>query len=679
MVRRRLWWRAAVGAAALLSAATAADAAPSFVYVAAPICRSGSPCAPQVLVYDASTANLVTRIGLPINTSPAGLVIATDGSKLYVSLRSQTNGAASLASIDLASHMFFAQYPADTAGPLAISRDGSHVFISSTTALSLFDVSAQRVTTTIPSGLVLGLAGSPTLDRLYTTSLDTMSGTATSIIRQFDSRTGAALSGAAAHGVLTWSDVHVSADGTRLYATGASNWTNPPAGGGVSIFDPSTWQLVRELKMNASPMGSADAPGRQRLYSWDNQEILVSDLVAGATVDRVPLVSIRSLVVTADESRAWAMTLGDTSAGSVDALYAIDLTSDAVVANIPLTGPATIAAVTPRGAKTCAYSVKAAQTSWTIGGGTSSIALSTSCSWSASSSAPWARIDRSSGVAAATLSLTVDPNADAATRTATIVVGGQSIPIAQAGSSSAAPFGTIDTPPDNATGVTGAIAVTGWALDEVGVARVEVYRDPIGGESGTEVFIGNATLVDGARPDVQAMYASFPNASRAGWGLQVLTNMLPGDGNGTYRLRVYADSVDGQRTLLGTRTITCSNANATLPFGSIDTPGQGQTVSGTVVNFGWALTPNPAVIPFDGSTIDVLIDGIAVGHPTYGFARADIDTTFPGYQNTGHAVGYFMIDTTQLIDGVHTIAWVVHDTRGATQGIGSRFFTVTNQ
>jgi len=155
--------------------------------------------------------------------------------------------------------------------------------------------------------------------------------------------------------------------------------------------------------------------------------------------------------------------------------------------------------------------------------------------------------------------------------------------------------------------------------------------------------------------------------------------MLPGGGNGPYTLRVYADDVEGLRTLLGARTITCANASASLPFGTIDTPGQGGTVSGTIVNFGWALTPKPAVIPFDGSTIDVLIDGVIVGHPTYGFARADVDSTFPGYGNTGHAVGYFSIDTTQLADGLHTIAWVVHDSRGATQGIGSRFFTVANQ
>ena len=54
---------------------------------------------------------------------------------------------------------------------------------------------------------------------------------------------------------------------------------------------------------------------------------------------------------------------------------------------------------------------------------------------------------------------------------------------------------------------------------------------------------------------------------------------------------MWAQDVEGQVTLLGTRTITCDNAHATLPFGTIDTPGQGETVSGSAyVNFGWALT-----------------------------------------------------------------------------------------
>jgi hypothetical protein len=82
--------------------------------------------------------------------------------------------------------------------------------------------------------------------------------------------------------------------------------------------------------------------------------------------------------------------------------------------------------------------------------------------------------------------------------------------------------------------------------------------------------------------------------------------------------------------VLGSRTFTASNSTATRPFGTIDTPGQGETVSGVIVNFGWVLTPPPASIPIDGSTITVFIDGIPVGQPFYNNSRADIAALFPG-------------------------------------------------
>ena len=37
-----------------------------------------------------------------------------------------------------------------------------------------------------------------------------------------------------------------------------------------------------------------------------------------------------------------------------------------------------------------------------------------------------------------------------------------------------------------------------------------------------------------------------------------------------------------------------------------------------------------------------------------------------------------MIDTTTLTNGLHTISWTVTDNLGITEGIGSRFFTVSN-
>jgi hypothetical protein len=154
--------------------------------------------------------------------------------------------------------------------------------------------------------------------------------------------------------------------------------------------------------------------------------------------------------------------------------------------------------------------------------------------------------------------------------------------------------------------------------------------------------------------------------------------MLPNQGNGTFRIHAFADDLEGQTTLLGTTTFTVGNAGATLPFGTIDTPGQGETVSGVVTNFGWALTPQPAIIPIDGSTIDVLIDGVVIGHPSYNHFRSDVASLFPGLANSDGAVGVFQFDSRTLTNGLHTISWVVHDNAGHTQGIGSRYFTVDN-
>ena len=240
-----------------------------------------------------------------------------------------------------------------------------------------------------------------------------------------------------------------------------------------------------------------------------------------------------------------------------------------------------------------------------------------------------------------------------------------------------APFGSLDTPADLTT-VTGELAVTGWALDDVAGTRVDIYRSAVAGESGGIVFIGRGVFIRGARPDVQAAYPNAADSDSAGWGLMVLTNFLPNQGNGTFTLYAYAVDGSGLQTLLGTRRIVAANAGSVKPFGTIDTPGQGETVSGTITSFGWALTAQPNIIPVNGSTIDVYVDGVFRGHPVYNNYRSDIATMFPGLRNSGGAVGYILIDTTTLSNGLHTIQWVVTDSAGQASGMGSRFFRVQN-
>jgi hypothetical protein len=247
------------------------------------------------------------------------------------------------------------------------------------------------------------------------------------------------------------------------------------------------------------------------------------------------------------------------------------------------------------------------------------------------------------------------------------------------------PFGSFDTPTDSSKGLSAAVAVTGWALDAVGVTKVDIWREPVASEPAGLVYIGDAVFVTGARPDVAKAYSRYPFANRAGWGYLLLTNFLPnnggakGPGNGTYKLHALAHNQAGAVVDLGVKTITVDNASATQPFGSIDTPAQGATVSGNqYLNFGWALTPMPGIIPTDGSTITVSVDGVTLGHPTYNQFRNDIAGSFPGLANSNGAIGFLYIDTTKLTDGVHTIGWGVWDNKVRGAGIGSRFFSVQN-
>jgi hypothetical protein len=320
--------------------------------------------------------------------------------------------------------------------------------------------------------------------------------------------------------------------------------------------------------------------------------------------------------------------------------------------------------------------------------------------WTASSNQPFATVSPTSGTGSGTITVTVQSSTfpSPSTQNATITVSAagatnspQTVQVAVNvinPSATLPPFGSFDTPATNTTGIAGAIPVTGWALDGIQTISVEIWREPLPGETPQAnglIDVGTATFVDGARPDVAATYSTYPLNTRGGWGYMLLTNFLPnhggspGPGNGTYNLHAIATNSYGQTTDLGVKAISVNNAAASKPFGTIDTPAQGGTASGNAfVNFGWTLTQNPNCIPIDGSTITVYVDSVALGHPNYNQPRSDISTFFPGRCNSNGAVGFFYINTTTLTDGVHTISWVAYDNVGHGDGLGSRYFTVFN-
>ena len=314
--------------------------------------------------------------------------------------------------------------------------------------------------------------------------------------------------------------------------------------------------------------------------------------------------------------------------------------------------------------------------------------------WTATSNVPWMTVSPASGSGSATLTVNVVSAAGlpgagaisgavnfaftgAGVSSGPVTVGLNIYPVGTAVAAS----GALDTPANGITGVTGSIAVTGWAIDDIEVTQVRILRDAVAGEPAGLIPIGTAVFVDGARSDIAALFPSLPRPTRAGWGYLMLTNFLPNLGNGTFRIHAYADDADGHSTLLGSRTITCTNSSATAPFGAIDTPDQGATVSGAVYNnFGWVLAPGTALAYPPHGTVTVLIDGVPVGSPSGWVSRSDLTGLFPvaAYPGIANALGVAAIDTTTLANGLHTIAWIVTADNGQSAGIGSRFFTVQN-
>jgi len=312
--------------------------------------------------------------------------------------------------------------------------------------------------------------------------------------------------------------------------------------------------------------------------------------------------------------------------------------------------------------------------------------------WTASSSNGFVTVSPASGNAAARLTIQTTPGANFPGGRADAVVTIQSctnpanaraIGVAvNVFNFGAPPTGSMDTPAENSV-ARGSVAVTGWASDDVQVTRVMVCRAPVAGDgagacpNGT-IFIGDATFVDDARPDIEQGNPTNPLNYRGGWGLMILTNFLPNLGNGPITLFAYAVDRDGHVVQIGTRHISTQNSTATVPFGTIDSPKAGEIVCGTQFpNAGWALTQRNKTINAP-TQITVFVDGVAVGHPIPGGPRSDITGLFSPTYDTSTASTVFGLDTTRFSNGPHTIFWIVSDSGGQADGIGSRFFTISN-
>lgn len=249
-----------------------------------------------------------------------------------------------------------------------------------------------------------------------------------------------------------------------------------------------------------------------------------------------------------------------------------------------------------------------------------------------------------------------------------------------------APFGELEMPGENQP-MNGVFPVTGWALDDGSIEKIEMMVDgQIDGPVNTGVH----------RPDIGYRFPSHPGADYAGFVRMFNSTKLT---NGVHSIAIRLTDDEGLVRVIGRRFVQTFNTSYNLPpFGGIDWPLPNHIMYGRGCNNPTEISTPPYEEPADvewlsgwaldvGSTTDqggvayvqLLIDGNIeydtwvdsfyydwLEHLTelvnaYGLPRMDILNLFPDVPNSKDAGFFFALDITDLIarrgyrQGLHMI------------------------
>jgi len=236
--------------------------------------------------------------------------------------------------------------------------------------------------------------------------------------------------------------------------------------------------------------------------------------------------------------------------------------------------------------------------------------------------------------------------------------------VALSSSPNTAPFGSLDWP-TSGTALAGTVMLPGWALDRETDATALTLALLIDGVATT------ATPARVMRNDVCAVFSAttYPGACQSGYQFSLNTSTLS---SGSHTLAVQVTDTGGLTATLGPVTVTIGGN--TPPFGSLDWPLPGTTLSGTVVLPGWVLDPQTNA---SALSLALLIDGAATTATPARVMRNDVcavfsATTYPGACQSGYQ---FSWNTTGL-SGSHTVAVQVTDVGGLTTTLGPVTVTI---
>ena len=200
----------------------------------------------------------------------------------------------------------------------------------------------------------------------------------------------------------------------------------------------------------------------------------------------------------------------------------------------------------------------------------------------------------------------------------------------------------IDSPASQGATFQGWVPLSGWALNDNAV--ISSLTVSVDGQAGFPATYG------AGRPDVAAKFPGRPGSPNFGWSYFLDTTKLS---NGQHSVAVSATASNGERAIVSRSFSVANWTTANNPIHiSIDTPNsQSGPFSGVSAFGGWAIDDNTGI-----NSVGVAVDGIPYGDAAYGGNRADACKALPGRPGCPNVGWNFLIDTTKIGDGSHTLA-----------------------
>jgi N-acetylmuramoyl-L-alanine amidase len=226
------------------------------------------------------------------------------------------------------------------------------------------------------------------------------------------------------------------------------------------------------------------------------------------------------------------------------------------------------------------------------------------------------------------------------------------------------PFGRFGGTATGDNGGTGLIGLQGWALDDDGVAAVDIYVDGL---------IAGRADYGKPRTGVAEDFPGYPDAEAAGFAFPLETTHYL---NGVHTVTARVLSATGERRFLAeSYEILFTNTDHTmLPFGKISFPNRNVEMFGNCdlsgprrynVVYGWALDAGKSEGDMGVGYVELLLDGailyndqiscfyaVETGGLTncYGLRSLAIEEAYPTLKNSPQAGFRFVLDIGALLN-----------------------------